>query len=214
MGYPCALGISAPLSIVRGAGDAAGQGILMRTGEAFQGYRLVTKIVLDKIGTLTEGRPVVREVEALEGTQDELLATVAAAETSSEHPLAQAVVKAAFERGTVPPDVESFEAIPGKGVVARIAGGEVLVGSPRFLAEHGVDLARLAGRIDALEEAGRTVISVARDGRATGLLSLRDSLRPDASAAVAALRDAGVVPIIVTGDNARVARLIAGELGV
>ena len=111
MGYPCAVGISAPLSIVRGAGLAAERGILMRTGEAFQGFRLVQQIVLDKTGTLTEGRPVVREVKAFGAVESELLALAAAAEASSEHPLAQAVVAAAFERGVTPPDVETFEAL-------------------------------------------------------------------------------------------------------
>ncbi len=103
MGYPCAVGISAPLSIVRGAGQAAENGILMRTGEAFQGFRLVGKIVLDKTGTLTEGRPVVREIESADTNAQELLAIAAAAEASSEHPLAQAVLTAAFERGVTPP---------------------------------------------------------------------------------------------------------------
>src|SRR6266446_4813812 len=162
MGYPCAVGISAPLSIVRGAGQAAEQGILMRTGEAFQGFRLVRQIVLDKTGTLTEGRPVVREMEAVDVREQQLLAIAAAAEASSEHPLAQAVVEAAFARGATPPDVASFEAFPGKGIIARIGAREVLVGSPRFLADRGLDLTRLHARIRALEEAGRTVIVIAR----------------------------------------------------
>src|SRR3546814_3287849 len=98
MGYPCAVGISAPLSIVRGAGEAAEKGILMRTGEAFQGYRLVTRVAFDKTGTLTEGRPRIREIEAISGNTDELLVIAAAAEASSEHPLAQAVVEAALDR--------------------------------------------------------------------------------------------------------------------
>ncbi|MEE3502986.1 cation-translocating P-type ATPase [Acidiphilium acidophilum] len=214
MGYPCALGISAPLSIVRGAGDAAGRGILMRTGEAFQGYRLATKIVLDKTGTLTAGRPVLREVEVIEEREDSLLALAAAAEASSEHPLAQAVVNAAFEHGAVPPEVESFEAIPGKGVIARIKGDDVLVGSPRFLSERGVDLSRLAERIDALEAVGRTVIAVSRNGRGLGALALGDTLRPDAARAVASLRKAGMVPVMVTGDNERAARHVAQEVGI
>jgi P-type Cu+ transporter len=214
MGYPCAVGISAPLSIVRGAGEAAEQGILMRTGEAFQGLRLVSKIVLDKTGTLTVGRPLVREVEALEGGADELLAVAAAAEASSEHPLAQAIVQAAFERGAVPPDVQSFEAFPGKGVAARVDRDEVLVGSPRFLTERGVDLAPLASRVTALEEAGRTVIAVARNGRAVGAVALGDMLRADAVRGVCALRSAGIKPILVTGDNERTARRIADELGI
>ena len=214
MGYPCAVGISAPLSIVRGAGEAAERGILMRTGEAFQGFRLVTKIALDKTGTLTEGRPLVREIETVEASEQELLAFAAAAEASSEHPLAQAVVKAAFERGAVPPDVASFEAFPGKGVVARIEGAEVLVGSPRFLAERAVDLTRVVARIEVLEEAGRTVIAVGRNGRALGVLALGDALRPDAVQAISALRKAGLKTILVTGDNERAARRVARDVGI
>jgi len=214
MGYPCAVGISAPLSIVRGAGEAAEQGILMRTGEAFQGFRLVGTVVLDKTGTLTEGRPTLREVEALEGAEEDLLGLAAAAEASSEHPLAQAVVEAAFARSVVPPDVESFEAVAGKGVVARIAGGEVLVGSPKFVAGRGVDLAPLGGRIDALEEAGRTVIAVARKGRALGILALGDRLRPEAASTVARLHEAGLRTALLTGDNERAAQRIAEEAGI
>jgi heavy metal translocating P-type ATPase len=214
MGYPCAVGISAPLSIVRGAGQAAERGILMRTGEAFQGFRLVKRIILDKTGTLTEGRPVVREIEAFEVSESELLAVAAAAEASSEHPLAQAVVKAAFERSATPPNVDSFEAFPGKGVVARIENTEVLVGSPRFLADRNVDLTRLRTRIETLEEAGRTVIAVARHGRALGVVGLGDTLRSEAGAAVAALRKAGLQLSIVTGDNERAAKRVARELDI
>jgi len=214
MGYPCAVGISAPLSIVRGAGQAAERGILMRTGEAFQGFRLVEHIVLDKTGTLTEGRPVVREIEAAGVSEQELLAIAAAAEASSEHPLAQAVVEAAFERGATPPDVESFEAFPGKGVVARIRRREVLVGNPRFLSDRGVDLTPLHARAAVLEAAGRTVIGIARDGRALGIVALGDALRPDAVRAVAALRNMGLETILVTGDNERAAQRIGREVGI
>src|SRR6516162_57928 len=165
MGYPCAVGISAPLSIVRGAGEAAERGILMRTGEAFQGFRLVKQIVLDKTGTLTEGRPLVREIEAIRSRgEDELLALAAAAEACSEHPLAHAVVEAAFERHVTPPAIDSFEALPGKGVIARLGTREVIVGNPRFLADRGVDLSQLHSRIEALEAAGRTAIGVAMGG--------------------------------------------------
>ncbi|AWN42608.1 heavy metal translocating P-type ATPase [Methylobacterium durans] len=214
MGYPCAVGISAPLSIVRGAGEAAEHGILMRTGEAFQGYRLVDTIVLDKTGTLTEGRPVVREIEVYSGTEAALVALAAAAEAFSEHPLAQAVVKAAFARGAVPPEVAAFEAIPGKGVVARIADSEVVVGSPAFLAGHGIDLAPASARILTLEEAGRTVILSGRDGRLLGLLALDDKLRADAVPVVAALRREGLRTVLLTGDNERTACRIAGEAGI
>jgi Cu+-exporting ATPase len=214
MGYPCAVGISAPLSIVRGAGQAAERGILMRTGEAFQGFRLVQQVVLDKTGTLTEGRPVVQEIKTFAAAESELLALAAAAEASSEHPLAQAVVVAAFERGVTPPDVEAFEALPGKGVTSRIGGHEVIVGNPRFLADQGVDLSQLRTSVQSLEAKGLTVIGVARNGRALGIIALGDTLRPDAVQAVATLRRAAVRTVLVTGDNERAAQWVAREVGI
>ncbi len=214
MGYPCAVGISAPLSIVRGAGEAADHGILMRTGEAFQTYRLVTHVVLDKTGTLTEGKPVLREVETLDVSESELLAIAAAAESSSEHPLAAAVVKAAFDRGAVPPDVAAFEALPGQGVIASIRGSEVIVGNPKLLTERAIDLTPLLTRIAMLEEKGRTVIAVARDGRLLGILALGDALKPDAVETIVALCRAGLVPVLVTGDNERATRRVARDAGI
>jgi Cu+-exporting ATPase len=214
MGYPCAVGISAPLSIVRGAGEAADKGILMRTGEAFQGFRLVRQIVLDKTGTLTEGHPFVHEIEPVGISEEELLMLAATAEASSEHPLAQAVVNVAFERGVDFPSAQSFEAIPGKGVQAQIGSDEVLVGSPAFLMERGIDLAALVDAIRRLEEKGRTVLAAARNERAVGLLAVGDALRSDAEAAIAALKQAGLRTILVTGDNERAARRIASEAGI
>ncbi|MEN2980505.1 cation-translocating P-type ATPase [Tistrella bauzanensis] len=214
MGYPCAVGISAPLSIVRGAGEAAERGILMRTGEAFQGYRLVNQIAFDKTGTLTEGRPRLIEIEATGIGAEVLLGVAAAAEASSEHPLADAIVTAAFERGITPPEVERFEAVPGRGVRARIGTEAVLAGSPRFMTESDIDLAPLASRIDALESAGRTVIAVCRNGQPLGLLALGDIVRSEAAQAVAALKDAGLRTVLVTGDNERTARRVAAEVGI
>jgi Cu+-exporting ATPase len=214
MGYPCAVGISAPLSIVRGASEAAERGILMRTGEAFQGYRLVSHVVLDKTGTLTEGRPLVREIVTVDSTEEELLAITAAAESSSEHPLAQAIVNEAFERNIVPATVGRFMSIPGRGVSAEIDGTSVVVGSPAYLASEGIDLASLTSRIHALEEAGRTVIAVGRNGSALGLVALGDTLREDAAQMVAGLRKMGITPVLLTGDNERAARRVAAEAGI
>ncbi|HEX2273700.1 MAG TPA: cation-translocating P-type ATPase [Acidimicrobiales bacterium] len=213
MGYPCAVGIAAPLSIVRGAGEAADEGIVMRTGEAFQAFRQVRTVVLDKTGTLTEGRPTVREIEAV-GEPDELLAVVAAAESSSEHPLAQAVLTAALERDLDVPPVEDFDSVAGLGVLARIGGKRVLVGSPRFLEGEGVDVGGLARRIAELEEAGRTVVAASRGGRLLGAIAFDDRLRPDAVDAVAAMRQAGIRPVLVTGDNRPAAERVAAELGI
>ncbi|MDE2088748.1 MAG: cation-translocating P-type ATPase, partial [Gammaproteobacteria bacterium] len=214
MGYPCAVGISAPLSIVRGAGEAADRGILMRTGEAFQALRLVTCMVLDKTGTLTEGRPQVREIVPVQNNETAFLALAAAAETASEHPLAKAVVNAAFERGIDIPAVEDFESFAGKGVAARIDGHEVLVGNPAFLKERGINLTSLDAAIRRMEDAATTVIVVSRDGTALGALGLGDTLRADAAATVAALHASGIKTVLLTGDNERAARRIAAQAGI
>jgi heavy metal translocating P-type ATPase len=216
MGYPCEVGIAAPLAIVRGAGEAADRGILMRTGEAFQAFRSVRTVVLDKTGTLTVGRPTVLELELAPGagTADELLAVAAAAESASEHPLGQAVLDAAIDRGLDVPAVDAFAAIPGRGVAARLAGQSVLVGRPSFLEEQGIDTTTLATRIGELEAAGRTVIAVAWGGRLRGIIALGDALRPDAAATVAALRRAGLLPVLVTGDNRRAAERVAQAVGI
>jgi P-type Cu+ transporter len=213
MGYPCAVGIAAPLSIVRGAGIAAEQGILMRTGEAFQAFRSVRYLVLDKTGTLTQGKPTVRELDA-RTSPDELLGVAAAAESLSEHPLGQAVLTAALEQGVAIPTVADFGSVTGRGVSAVIAGEWVLVGRPLFLQEAGVDLGALAQRISELEAAGRTVIAVSRGGTLLGIIALGDELREDAVAAVAAMKRARIVPVLVTGDNERAAQRIAAALGI
>jgi Cu+-exporting ATPase len=214
MGYPCAVGISAPLSIVRGAGEAAEHGILMRTGEAFQGYRLVNHIVLDKTGTLTAGHPAVGDIVPTGTDAADLLAVAAAAEAASEHPLAQAIIKAAFARGIAPLAVEHFEAVPGKGVRAWIGEHAVVLGSPRFVAEEGIDLEPLAASITPLEEAGQTVIAVGRDGRVLGLVALGDPLRTEVRQTVTALQQAGLTVALVTGDNERTARRLAQQVGI
>ncbi len=214
MGYPCALGVSAPLSIVRGAGEAAERGILMRTGEAFQGYRLATHVVFDKTGTLTVGRPALREIEAAGNDVARLLAVAAAVESASEHPLARSIVAAAFAREITPPDVDRFEAMPGRGVRAWIDGEAALVGSPQFLAQEGVALNHLAERIAELEAAGRTVIVVALATRPIGLVAFGDELREGARETVDALRRAGVRTALVTGDNRAAAVRVALAAGI
>ena len=213
MGYPCAVGIAAPLSIVRGAGEAADQGILMRTGEAFQALRLVRRIVLDKTGTLTVGRPVLKEIVAL-GNADEMLALAAAVESSSEHPLGRATLDAALDRGHDVPAVENFEAVAGRGVSARVEGRRVLVGRAAYLQDNGIDVAPLRPRIAELEGAGQTVVVIGRERELLGAISFGDELREDAIAAVAAMKEAGVVPVLVTGDNEGAARRVAAVVGI
>ena len=218
MGYPCAVGISTPLSIVRGGGEAAERGVLMRTGEAFQALRKVTTVIFDKTGTLTEGKPALHEIHPRGVSEEELIALAAAVESASEHPLAQAVVQAAFDRGLDVPEVEDFDAIAGKGVVARLAGSPaaevVVAGSPGFLKERGIDTEPLEARIETLQAAGRTVIGVARDAKLLGILALGDVLRADVRETVKQLKAAGVRVALLTGDNALAAQRVAAEAGI
>jgi len=216
MGYPCAVGIAAPLAIVRGAGEAADLGIIMRTGEAFQTFGQVGVIVLDKTGTLTEGRPAVREVLAVgDGvSEDEVLALAAAAETPSQHPLARAVVDAAASRGLTVRDPDGFQSVTGFGVAARVDGRHVMVGRPEFLADRGVPAGKLSAVVDALHGAGLTVAAVAVGGVAVGAVGLGDELRPDAVDAVRRMRTAGMRVAMVTGDNEHAARVVAQHAGI
>ncbi|MCA3183586.1 MAG: cation-translocating P-type ATPase, partial [Cupriavidus sp.] len=216
MGYPCAVGISAPLSIVRGAGEAAERGVLMRTGEAFQVLRRVDHVVFDKTGTLTEGRPGLREVIALACNEEELLAVAAGAEAFSEHPLARAVVEAAFHRGITLSNVEDFEAVAGQGVLARMGQSRLVVGNARFLSTEGVALpgGGLDARLAELEASGSTVIGVARDGALLGWLALGDALRADAVETVERLHALGIRTTLLTGDNARAARHFAAAASI
>jgi Cu+-exporting ATPase len=214
MGYPCAVGISAPLSIVRGAGEAAERGVLMRTGEAFQALRRVQRVVFDKTGTLTEGRPALRQIVPLASSEQELVALAAAVEAGSEHPLARAVVEEAFNRGIALPEVQRFEAVPGKGVKARLGDASLMVGSPAFLAAQEVDVEVHSTRISELESQGQTVIAVARNGALLGLLALGDALRPDAAETVRRLHALGIRTSLITGDNEQAALHFARAAGI
>ena len=214
MGYPCAVGISAPLSIVRGAGEAAERGVLMRTGEAFQALRGVQRVVFDKTGTLTEGKPALRQIVAVTSTEEEVLAVAAAVEASSEHPLARAIVEEAFRRDLPPSEVDGFEAVTGRGVRARLNGHRLMVGSPAFLAAEGVDLAAHNRQINELEAGGVTVIGIARNGVLIGVMALGDALRPDAAETVRRLHALGIRTTLITGDNEQAARSFARAAGI
>ncbi len=216
MGYPCAVGIAAPLAIVRGAGEAADLGVIMRTGEAFQIFEQVRRVVLDKTGTLTEGRPAVREVIPVDSgiSEDNVLAIAADAESPSQHPLARAIVDAAAARGHAVADPDRFDSVTGFGVEATLDARRVLVRRPELLVERGVPTTGVAPVIERLQEAGRTVAVVAVDGAAIGAIGLGDELRSDAVEAVARMRAAGMRPVLVTGDNERAARVVASRAGI
>ncbi|MCS3676276.1 heavy metal translocating P-type ATPase [Salinibacter ruber] len=216
MGYPCAVGISAPLSIVRGAGEAAEEGILMRTGESFQALRAVGHVVLDKTGTLTEGTPTVRDyVPNGDTSADDLLTAAAAVEARSEHPLAEAIVEAALARNLSWPEAEDFSSVTGKGVEAQVDGTRIRVGSLRYLDEtESIEPGAHRDQIAAFQDRGMTVVGVAWEGQLRGLLAIGDPLKDDAREAIDRLHEAGLQTQLLTGDTERTARAIAEEVGI
>lgn len=213
---PCALGLATPMSIGVGVGRGAQLGVLVRDAEALERLQRVDVVVLDKTGTLTEGRPSAELVAtAASLDDDDVLRWAAAAERGSEHPLGRAVVQAAVERGLEVPRAEGFAAPAGRGVRARVEGRRVLVGSPAFLVEEGVQAAgAFADRVEALRSEGGTAVLVAVDGAAAGLLAVRDRVRESTAGALRALRAQGLELVMITGDARGTAEAVARQLGV
>ena len=215
MGYPCALGMATPLALIRGGGMAAERGILIRSGEAFQILKDITHVVLDKTGTITEGKPRLVAVEAMNGyDRSELLRIVAAAEASSEHPLARAIVDAAEAEGLELPESRDFQAVAGMGVDARVDGRRILVGTPRFLASRGVDVSAAEQGLADHEAQAHTAVLAAVDGAVFGILAIADTVKPDAREAITEMKAHGISPIMLTGDNRRTAEAVANEVGI
>ncbi len=212
---PCALGLATPISVMIAVGKAAESGILIRNGEAIQKSRQLTTVVLDKTGTITRGQPRVTHFEAAEsGAERELLRWVASAEVGSEHPLGRAVVEHARSEGVEPASAESFEGVTGRGVRARVEGREILVGTPAFLTEEGVDPTALEARLEELADQGHTPALIAVDGRAAGLLAWADTEKEDSARAIRRLRSMGLRVVLLTGDNERTARAVAARVGI
>ncbi|MBB1254200.1 heavy metal translocating P-type ATPase [Streptomyces sp. OF3] len=215
---PCALGLATPLSVMVGTGKGARAGILIRSAEALETAHRLDTVVLDKTGTITEGRPRLTDVLPV-GDWDEtgLLTVVAAAEADSEHPLAHAIVTGAAERGVPTARASAFDSVTGRGVRATVEGREVLVGTARLLRAEGVDSEDVAEAVELAERCssqGRTPVLVAVDGRAAGVLAVADTVKEDSADAVAALRRLGIDVIMITGDDRRTAAAIAAEVGV
>lgn len=211
---PCALGLATPTAIMVGTGQGARHGVLIRGGEALERAHKLTTIVLDKTGTLTRGKPAVAAVVADGLGATELLRLAAAAEVGSEHPLGQAVVRRAQEDGLDLPPLDAFQALPGLGVEASVAGRQLLLGSERLLAERGLAPDGLAQRAAELAAEGATPIFVAIDGRPAGLIALADPLKPEAAEAVRQLQALGLEVWMLTGDNRATAAAIARRVGI
>ncbi len=212
---PCAMGLATPTSIMVGTGKGAESGILIRGGEALEGAHKLDTVVLDKTGTLTRGTPELTDVVVENGIREEdLLRLVASAERFSEHPLGEAIVRGAKDRGLSLAEAEAFEAVSGGGIRARVEGREVLVGSRRFLSESDVSEDGLAPRGEELAQEGKTPIVVAVDGRPAGLVAVADVVRDESREAIERLHSLGLEVAMLTGDNRRTAEAIARELGV
>jgi P-type Cu+ transporter len=212
---PCALGLATPMSIMVGIGRGAREGVLIKNAEALERLHAVDTLALDKTGTLTEGKPRIVALTPAGGmTENELLGVAASVERSSEHPLAAPIVKAALDRKLSQVEAADFNALPGKGATATVEGKEVIVGAERFLRERGVDLAPLMDEADKRRAEGATVIFLAIDRRAAGVVALADPIKTSTPAALNALREAGLRVIMLTGDNATTAKAVAEKLGL
>lgn len=211
---PCALGLATPAALVAGTGAAARAGILIRDIATLERAHAVDLVAFDKTGTLTLGRPVLVALHALDGSDESLLRLAAGAQQGSEHPLGRAILAAASERGLALPPVETFEARPGVGLVARVEGRVIRIGRAELLEEAGIATAPLAERARAEAAAGRSLAWVAVDQKLAGLLALEDALRPEAAEAVAALHRRGLATALLSGDQRPTAERVAAAVGI
>lgn len=212
---PCAMGLATPTAIMVGTGKGAEHGVLIKSAAALEVLHHVDTIVFDKTGTLTVGRPEVTDIVTIAGvSEDEALALAAAAEQASEHPLGDAIVRLAKERGLALPPVGEFTAVPGQGIDAMAPDGRVLVGNRTMMDARGIDVSVLADRATALQAQGKTVVYLAFAGRLLALIAAADMLKADAAATIRRLRRMGIAVAMLTGDNRRTAEAIARQAGI
>lgn len=212
---PCALGLATPMSVMVGVGKAAEAGVLIRSGEALQKASSITAMVLDKTGTITLGAPKVTDLLPASGwTADELLRLVAGVEQGSEHPLAQAIVESAQERGLPIPALADFAALAGRGVQGRVDGRLVLIGNERLMGEKSVAMDEWVNRAQELAAAAKTPMYVAIDGTFAGVIAVADPIKVDSAAAIARLQRLGIRVVMLTGDNRATAAAVAAQVGI
>ena len=214
---PCALGLATPMSIMVATGEAAGMGILFRDAEAIERLEDVTTMVVDKTGTLTEGKPALVAIEVAPGSglaEHELLSLVAGLERGSEHSLAEAIVRGAEQKGCEIPENAGFSSQTGKGAEAQVKGRNVAIGNAAMMALKGVDPAPMAEVADQHRAQAQTAMFVAVDGKLAGVLAVADPIKDSTPAAIEALRKEGLAIVMLTGDNEKTARAVAGQLGI
>ena len=212
---PCALGLATPMSVMVGVGRGAQSGVLIKNAEALERMEKVDTIVIDKTGTLTEGKPKVTTIRSAAGDDEaELLRLAASLERGSEHPLAAAIVAAAEERGLTLSNASDFDSPVGKGVVGSVDGRRVVLGNSRIMQEEGIDIAPLEAAAGELRQDGATAIYMAVDGKPAGVIAIADPIKSTTPAAIEALKQAGLHVVMLTGDNATTARAVARKLGI
>ncbi|MER8372730.1 heavy metal translocating P-type ATPase [Mesorhizobium sp. M1406] len=212
---PCALGLATPMSIMTATGRGAHAGVLIKEAAALERFASVDTLIVDKTGTLTEGRPKLTDVVAANGfSEDELLALAAGLEKGSEHPLAEAIVEGAATRGVTVAEASGFEAVTGKGVSGTVAGKKVALGNAAMMADLGIDTGSVSARAEALQTEGKTAMFVAVGNRLAGLVAVADPVKATTAEAIKALHDSGLRIIMATGDNERTANAIARSLGI
>ncbi|RWE54149.1 heavy metal translocating P-type ATPase [Mesorhizobium sp.] len=212
---PCALGLATPMSIMTATGRGAQAGVLIKEAEALERFAKVDTLIVDKTGTLTEGKPKLTDVFGIDGFDEaELLGLAASLEKGSEHPLAEAIVDGARERGATVEDAADFEAVTGKGVKGSVRGRAVALGNALLMDDLGIGLAASKDRADALRSEGKTAMLVAVDGRLAGFVAVADPIKATTVEAIRALHDSGLRIIMATGDNERTAKAVAAKLGI
>ena len=212
---PCALGLATPMSIMVGVGRGAQSGVLIKNAEALERMEKVDTLVVDKTGTLTEGKPSVVTIKTVPGIDEaDLLRLTASLERSSEHPLAAAIVRAANERALPLAAVEAFDSPVGKGVTGVVSGRKLIIGNRRIMTEAGVDTGSLDQSADELRREGATAIFVSIDDKAAGIIAIADPIKATTPAAIAALKETGIRVVMLTGDNATTAKAVAQKLGI
>ncbi|WP_296237060.1 copper-transporting P-type ATPase [Psychrobacter sp. UBA5136] len=212
---PCALGLATPMSIMVGTGMGAQNGVLIKNAEALETMEKVDTIVVDKTGTLTAGKPELTAIDALAGQdEDEFLALVAAVESASEHPLAEAIVRAAADKSLTIPKAQDFNSVTGEGVQAVVNGKKVAIGNSKLMQSLNSFDKELSTKADVRRKDGETVMFVAIDGKAAGLVSVADPIKPSTADAIGLLHEAGLKVVMLTGDNEKTAQAVANKLGI
>ncbi len=212
---PCALGLATPTAIMVGTGKGAENGVLIKGGESLETAHKIQTLVLDKTGTITEGKPALTDVLAIDPFNESgVLRLVASAERASEHPLGEAIVRGAKERAIALVEVANFQAIAGHGIAAQVDGKNILVGNEKLMREHGVTTSGIQSRAAELTEQGKTLMYLSVDGRLAGLLALADQIKPEAKTAIETLQRMGIDVVMMTGDNGRAAQTVARQVGI